>query len=808
MKDSLNFDRRLFTGSLAAVFFALDTGTAFAALEEVIVTARKREESLQDVPVVVQAITADSLEATGTANFDDLTNQVSGLSIYSGGPVQPSINLRGIQGNAVNPATDEAVAINFDGIQHSSSQLFRFGLFEMESVEVLKGPQALFFGKNSPGGIVAIRSKNPTEEFFSEVQVGYEEAAERKYGHIVVSGPFSDTWGGRLGVRYQDSDGYFDNIWGDGDPDATQPFDSTGPDFEEVVAIGTLRGEFDRGDVSLKGYRAQRDGNDYNQTQYFRCNSLDGEGNPVDLKNAFSDCRLNNTYASAPWSVDESTSIFADDRPSHDYEMTQLSLEANYEINDTWDFNNILGWIDIENYIFGNVGARPDTVSGGLALGQIVEINQISEEFRFSGDFDNFRIMFGAFADDRTMETGARVWITPTFPIMPDAEGEVEGDSWSVFAQTDIDLTDQLELSLGARYTEEERTYEGRNLGDFSVFPAGPHMVANPKLEYTNLSPELTLSWQPQDDVTLFASYKEGFKSGGYNVSLSTLYRSSLSEQTNDYEREDVRGYELGAKLELLDNTLRINAAIFAYDYTELQQSAIFQTADGAVLVQTVNAGEALIEGFELDLLWQTPLESLTVSANLAYNDNEFDKYFAQCNEFQRFVDTTGCDVNIDGITDPTDPNFTDLADDGDGTLLEGTGIDAQDRAGQPLRRAPEWSGSIGLSFDTDISETLRFKANLSSSYSDDYMAHGENNPWGQQESYWVHNANLGIYAEDDSWSLDLIARNLSDEEFLLTAYDNSRSEATGVPASISSARNAPREIMVQFTFRPDLFLR
>ncbi len=795
-----HFKPKYLAGSIAAAFFALDSSLAFAALEEVIVTARKREESLQDVPVVVQALSADSLEAMGTAEFSDLNDQISGLSIYAGGPTQPSVNLRGIQGNAINPGTDEAISINLDGVQHSSSQLFRFGLFELESVEVLKGPQALFFGKNSPGGIIAMRTKNPTDELFTELQVGYEEAGERTYGHAIVSGPISDTWGGRLGVRMQNADGFFENVWGQGDASVTQPADRTGPDFDEIVAVGTLRGEFDRGDVSFKVYRGERDGNDYNQIQIYRCNDT------YQVLNPYEDCELNDKFSAAPFSVDPSSSRVADDEHSYEYEMTQISLEVNYEINDTWEFNNILGWVDMENYFFGNLGARTTTFPNSLFAGQLAEMDQITEEFRFSGDFDNFRFMFGAFVDDRTLKTTSKVWLSEVFPFSPDGVTEIGGESWSVFAQTDIDLTEQLELSIGARYTEEDRDYKGENL-DSSVFaPAGTHQVVNPELEYTNLSPELTLSWQPADNVTLFGSYKEGFKSGGYNVVITDTMAGAIAPIENDFEREDVSGYELGFKLQLLDDTLRINGALFTYDYTELQQSAFFET-DGVISTRTVNAGEALMEGFEVDLLWQTPWELLTVSANLAFNDNQFDNYAAECNEFQRFVDSTGCNVNLDGITDPSDPNFSDTTDDGDGTLLEGTGVDAQDRSGHPLRRAPEWSGSIGLNFDAAVTETVRFKANLMSSYSDDYMANGENNPWGIQDSYWIYNANLGIYAEDGSWSLDLIGRNLSDEAVALTVYDNSATSVNGEPEALNVSRNAPREIMLQFTFRPDLFL-
>lgn len=652
-----------------------------------------------------------------------------------------------------------------------------------------------------------MRTKNPTEEFFSEVQLGYEEAAERGYGHVIVAGPLTDTWGGRLGLKYETAEGLFENIYGKGDATVEQPPESFGPNYGQYVAVGTLRGEFDRGDISLKVYTGERDGDisDYNQIQLVSCNALT-------IGNTFSDCSLNETYAIAPATTVPGSSRYTLAEPDYSYEMTQVTIEGNYQINDTWEFNNIIGWVDINNFYFGNIGPR----TGQLSLGLHQDVETISEEFRFSGDFDNFRVMFGAFYDDRLTEQGAAIHVAPSIKTTPDSETEIESDSWSVFAQMDIDLTEQLELSLGARYSEETRSFSGQNLEDYNFlgmiqYFAGPHNAITDEVDYTNLSPELALSWRPRDNVTLFVTYKEGFKSGGFNMSGTERALSNASlitpgglvplpEQEFSYNREDVAGYELGAKLELLDNTLRVNTAIFSYEYTELQSAVIVPSLTGTPASRTINAGEATIRGFETDLLWQTPWEPLTVSANLAFNDNEFGSFITQCNEFQRFTEgDTGCNVDVDG----------DLSTNAGGTnsvILNG-GFDGQDRDGHPLRRAPEWSGSIGLNFDTALSETLRFKANVLASYSDEYQADGENNPLMVQDSYWLLNGGLGIYAEDGSWSVDLIGRNLNDEVVELTTFDLGATGSDTVPQDIASSRNNPREIMIQFTFRPDLFL-
>ncbi len=818
MKNPLGFKYKLLAGSIATAFFALDVSTAFAALDEIIVTARKREESLQDVPVVVQAFTAETLEARGTTDFLDLNDQVSGLNINQSGTRHPSINMRGIQSDAVNAAADESISVNFNGVQHSSSQILRFGLFDLQSVEVLKGPQALFFGKNSPGGIVAFKTKDPTDEFFSEVQVGFEEAAERAYGHVIVSGPFNDNWGGRLSYRYQDADGYFDNVWGVPNANtptpATTPADTTGPDFTENVVIGTIKGVFDRSDVTVKLYNGSRSGGLHTWLQYWNCElqqearAAISDSTPFPSTNPYSDCRLDEDVASAPFAASDNhpaaagtTSAVGAPGAYSDYELTQASLEFNYEINESWEFTNIIGYVTIENEWFGNPGLRSNALDGtplDFSVGLDMEVEQVTEEFRFSGDFDNFRVMFGGFFDDRTTKEliNAQLASGGAFILPGDPEGEVGGDSWSVFAQTDIDLTDQLELSIGGRYSEEDRDYQHTITG----IPGAELDLEEPDLSFTNFSPELTLSWQPADNVTLFGSYKEGFKSGGYNPNGGAAVTAIFAGDTlnRSFDQEDVDGYELGFKLQLLDDTLRINGALFFYDYSNLQLPKVVALPGQVPTLETVNAGQAEINGLEVDALWQTPLPSLTVSANIAYNDNQYVDYIAQCSDRQLLVDATGCDVDVDNdVTTSASP------------LVAATnpGADATQRAGDPLRRAPEWSGSVSLNFDEALTDGLRFKASITATYSDEYQTTGFEEPTSVQDSYSIYGGNIGIYAEDESWSLDLIGRNLTDE-----AYINSGNPVTYftdpivVPRAIGGTRNAPREFMLQFTFRPDLF--
>ncbi|BFM14673.1 hypothetical protein R50073_08560 [Maricurvus nonylphenolicus] len=797
------FDRKYLPVAIAGVVLAADVPIAVAMdsvmqIEEVVITARKRDETLQDIPVTVQALDSDTLEAYATREFSDLNDQISGLSLYNTGSAFPNVTLRGIQGGSTNSAADTSVAIDLNGIPHSTPQLLRFSMFDVQSVEVLKGPQALYFGKNSPAGVIALATKDPTEEFYSEVQVGYENAAESKFGHVILSGPLNENWGARAGIRHMETEGYFDNEW-----ESAQAGDDTGPNYDETVFVGTLQGTFDKGDVTFKVYSGDRSGGFHTLNQIIHCTDNTDISNPGD------DCKLNDSFSTEGFVNDKSLapSRFDDDKPSHDYQLAQYSMAINYELDDIWSVRSVTGFVDMENRFFGGLAGTPsNNPAFSFALASELSSEQISQEFRLSGALGDVDLMVGAYVDDRELVSEGALWIAEDTKVVPDSVAIVEGESWSVFAQADFDLTENLELSVGARYTDEDRSFEGRNyeslaLGGPLVYLEGDIQVTEPKLNYTDLSPEVSLTWHATESLTLFASYREGFKSGGYDASPQDFVGSVASTHPAlggdpvqiHYDAEQVKGFELGAKMVLADNTLRLNASVFAYDYEDLQQPSVF--SDGSsVVTRTVNAAEAEILGAELDLLWLTPVEGLTVTGNITFLDNTYKSYVSQCNEYQIFVEPGNCNVDIDN----------DLSTDAGG-LLAGTGFDAQDRDGDPLRNAPDYSGSIGFNFFFQAEDGIRDKLNMMASFSDSYSADRRNTPWAEQDAYWLMNAGLGVYAEDGGWSVDLITKNLTDEVVLVNSGGLARSGDSSTPEAQAGVRNAPRQVMLQFTFRPDV---
>lgn len=802
----MNFKSKVLCSALTASLLTLACGEAVAqdnenvngeearVLDPVTVNARKRAESLQDAPLVVNTVSAEVLNAFNVDSVDNLSALVPGLTATadSGTGATPQINIRGVQAGAINLANDQPVSINIDGIQFSNSAILRVGTFDLEGVEVLKGPQALFFGKNSPAGIVALRTANPTDEFYTEVSAGYEFEAEAQNFTAIVSGPISTNLKGRLAGQFISTDGHYTNARPDSDanPSVTR--------YDEFNIRGTLQADFDATTVTAKLTYSDRDGGPNAGEQPYLCADA-----AAILAATGDDCTLNGTisFQDPEDAVGPFGALYADniDRwtqadPFGESQVVLASLEVESDLNEDWTFNSLTGLNSIDTHDFTTLLPAG---SGVFILERDARLEGFSQEVRFLGDFDKKRLMFGAFYDDRTVELRQ---VNNIIGVQyPTTKQTVESQSFSVFGQVEYDFTEQLSLSVGGRYINEDRTLFGQSLTSGGVLgaaafidltnfdrfniPAGALNYAETEVSSEDFSPEVTLSYKPNDDTLLYASYKQGFKSGGFDFGTTTNPAFSLPLEAflperdgirdRSFQDESVDGFEVGLKTELLENTLRLNAAAFMYDYDDLQ----FAVFDPETIAQrTLNAATASVDGFELDLTYLTPVEGLTLTGNLNYVDATFDEFFRPCNSTQDA--TSGCNVDLtdDGVVNPN----------------------AQDGSGQPLIRAPEWIYGFGLNYEADVSSNLLFRANLGATWTDEYQTETNNDPRAIQDSHWLVNAAVGIGANDDSWALDLVSTNLTDEAVLLgTAAGN------GPFADLRGSRNTPLEVMLRLTVRP-----
>ena len=753
---------------------------AQSGLEEVIVTARKRVESAQDTPVVLSAFNQETLEANAISSVEDLSTLIPNLSISeSSSGVTPLVTLRGVSSGSalLNASTDQAISINIDGVQLSRGMGLRLGQHDIQQMEVLKGPQALFFGKNSPGGIIVIHTADPTDEPFSEFRIGYEEAGETLFGHATVSGPLIDSLGGRLTVSYSDSEGFYDNDY-PGVADDQQTF------YDEVITRGTLKWDpSDAFTARAKLTYSDRDGGTVNTWQLAECDDTPLLGRAV-----YSDCDLNDTFSIADPSQDPSfdPSLSAtglwDEKPSHEFDSILTSVDFSWEISERWTLDGVTGYYNIENKRFDNFYH-----ASVLALGQDLEDESISQELRLSGDYEDLTVTVGGYVDDRSFESTNEIYLEitgiPNF-IAP-SKTDTDSDSWSIFTQASYAIGNEWEVSVGGRYTSENISYKGRWLGDGVALKSGvvgqSFVVENPNSSYDNFSPEITVSYRPTDDVLLFASYKEGFKAGGYDGAATDAGASNspaylLVPGQNDFNEEQVDGFELSAKTEWLDNRLRVNGTAYYYEYSDLQITSV-DIQDSLFTARTLNAGESTSQGVELEATYLPEnLEGLILTATANYLKAEWDEALVPCSDWQEVVDATGCDIGGTQLTQ-----------------LEGI----------TTSWSPEYGFSAGAVYDTAITSNLGIRLNVLGVWTDkqDGLGYGDYDPRAYVQDYWMLNAGISLYQLDDTWTVDLIGRNLLDEDIATVFGPSAGSQLPLEP--LQAGRSAPRQILLQFTYRP-----
>ncbi len=734
------------------------TASASSGLEEIIVTARKREESYLDVPVVSTNLGAADLAVFETDDFYSLADRVPALIIGENtGPFGGNITLRGVGTSSFSSTVDQSVSLNIDGVQISKGYAVRAGMLDVAQVEVLKGPQALFFGKNSPGGVISLRSADPGTDLEISGEVGYETEADEARGQLVLSTPFGENWGGRLAVSYSTADGYFKNI---AEPGAflggVKPSSDRANETDDLLARGTLTWHpSDRFNANLK-YTVSRTDIDGNGGDGQLSYCPEGPFDPLD------DCKLDDTEVIA----DVDPAIFGampnDGRRFIKEDIDLGSLTLNFNLTDAISLTSVTGYVKHKNDFLINGTMQPGTVDQTsqnpvlqflfqpfpvpaqsvtfAAFGPTDEQN-VTEELRLQTDFDDSSLngMLGVFYEDGDYDT-SRVNLVPLFGgRIRDYSSSMNTETFSVFGQLIWNVTESLELAAGARWTSEDRDYtQTNNLTSTDI----PSQVQD--ISADDVSPEVTVTWHLNDDVTLFAAYKEGFKSGSFNIEGAPLPDEDIS-----FDNEEAKGGELGLKAMLLDDTLRLSAAIYSYQYDNLQVSQTeFREAGGGTLLKTVNAATATSEGVEMDATFRpSGARGLTLNAAVSYNKAEFDDFkTAGCYGGQ--TDALGCNQEFD-------PNVN-------GGL---GGFSAQDLSGERLPRAPEWSGTAGFDYQRSVgSGSLMFGLAASASYTDEIVRDISYSPGVVQDSYTKTNAAVRLFSADNTWEVALIGNNLSDE--------------------------------------------
>jgi iron complex outermembrane receptor protein len=768
--------------SAAAVLFVVGaaSGPAFAqtasneasasAPEDIIVTARKRDETSIAVPVTITAISAADIERRNIATIDDVARLVPSLIVGEGVTVQGgNISLRGVSGLDSNTFADQAVSFNIDGVQIAKATVRRLAQMDIQQIEVLKGPQPLFFGKNSPAGVISIRTADPTDHFQAKLSTGYEFRGQEWVGDGYVSGPLTDTLGLRVAAYGSDLRGWAKSTVPNNDFFA--PRHRWGPNHKEYAVRGTLKFEpSDTFNARLKLSYGRITGAPFT-ANYQIINCPLG----VPQNGAIDNCRGDdrNLDGDFPASYSTTDSRYGDGETFARQWQLLGGLEMNYNLSDNLTLTSVTGL-----YKFSLAG-----VGKIVFLSSINEfgLREFTEELRLTSSYDgplNFTIG-GHFQDSHADAATTIFRIAPTniSSQLSDTYIVQDGRAWSLFGQLRWDITPELELAGGGRYSHEKKVlpvvrYVGASA--VRVNPLPDVVTPDTRGSWKDFSPEVTLSYRPSQRLTLFGSYKQGFLSGGFNGGSANPITTSLI-----YRPQNIKGFEGGVKASLFDDQVRANLSVYTYKVTDLQN----QVSVGILQVIS-NVGRISSRGVDLDLSYSpAAIEGLRLHGAVAYNRARYEDFLANCYTGQ--TPAQGCVP----------------------TLVNGQSMLRQDLAGTEVVRAPEWTGNVGFTFDTPISEGLKIGFSGDVQYSDSYIAHSGSKAQGASPAYTLIDASVRVADRSDRWEIALIGKNLTDRFYWFRSSDLSGSgsgtgTAAGIPADTVASVSRGRQVMLRLTVK------
>ncbi len=793
---------------------------------DIVVTARLRNEGLLDTPVAVSVLSADAINkynATDLTKIGELTPTVivSNYRTIGGG----SIAIRGISSPPTQVGYEQPVSVAIDGIQSSSGRVATLGFFDIQQVEVLKGPQALFFGKNSPAGVISITTAGPTDRFEVGARAGYEFISDEASVEGHLSGPIGDTLGARLAVKYRNAKGWLYN----NAQVAPNPFFPAalpvatgtlpGPPGRRVgddELLGRLTLEYKPGSsfsasVKLFGLVAHDQGGGSFSQNIGPCS--DGRPRSFAVVDPFGDCRADNQTSFSnivPAIASRIPALNGDNRSRGINRAYTASLVMKYDTQ-AFNLSSLTGRIFNR---YRSVSGLTHTVDNALTTYENTSYRSFSQEFRLLTKLDGpLNFLFGAYfgdtRDDLYNDTNFRADISynavnnriETYEKI----AYLTGKTYSAFGQATWLIVPKLELSAGARYTKEKKRTRNQNLygvnsalGRFdtstTIFPGStdrtPGILAG-SFSDGNVSPEATLSYHPVPNSTLYVAFKTGFKSGGFGITSPIQTVTTLSDI--DFNSETARGFEAGAKGRLFDRRLELTASAFSYDFRNLQVT----TYDASTIrFQISNAGAVVQRGGELEAKFDASRE-VKLHAAIAYVHNRFRDYTGQCY----------------GYTIPAASALTAAAPPGCSFVTTAAGTRQLTAAGTPVlqqvldgrapARSPDLTGNAGFELTVPAGANLEAGLTGDAFYSSSYFASDSFAPASRQNDFWRLNASARIGAQDGTWQVSLVGRNLTNKYYLLFAGD--RTGGTSVPLTQGEQRGVVargREVALQASFR------
>lgn len=781
-------------------------------IEEVVVTARKRQETDISVPVSVTSFSAQQIERQAILNLYDIAQRAPELSINnntSGGG--GSMYLRGIGTTAIISSTlEQSISLSIDGAPTSRGNAVRSGQYDLDQIEILKGPQALFFGKDSPAGVISFRSKDPTSAFDASAKLSYEPYANNRFAELAVSGPLTDSLRGRLFLHVAETDGDKDNLSA-----LALPANSILPG---AVVPNPNRHAWSSTETFVRGTLVFQPNDRLKARLTSSYNQLDGAGTGVFRERyycprgaaqtttlaallgagpntaavasalAVDDCKLNKTvfqgginpaFLVSPQTISRDSAGVSRSR-------TAISVaELNYKVTDNLDLTSVSALLRISDRGIDHFAWAPAT-PGFFVFANYVLQSQFTQELRATSHFDSpLNFMLGGFYQDATFDTFSAATGVPPFNVF---QLHIPNKVYSVFGQGLWDVTPNLELAVGVRLTHEKKSL-------LLTRDTVPQPTANPRVTFNRTSPEATLTWRPNSDLTVYGAYKTGFKSGGYASTLAGNGPPLPTVNPKDflYLPEKAKGFEGGVKAALLDRSLRVDTTVYRYEYSDLQVSNA-DVSTGVPIQRVLNAATARQRGIEVNgAYYPADVSGLRLTGLINYNKSTYASFISPCYIGQSVVE--GC-----SLTPAANGAFT-----------------AQDLKGRRFTNAPLWVGSLGFSYGKPVGH-MRLEIGGDAVYKSSYNPTSDLSPGGVQKAYTVLNAQLRLLSDDGSWEVGVYGKNLTDVQ---RALDTSAVPLTGNAAAtgtvsggvlarsdLAANTNPGRAVFIQLTLRPGAWMR
>ncbi|MEM1152689.1 MAG: TonB-dependent receptor [Pseudomonadota bacterium] len=748
-------------------------------LEEVIVTAQKRAESIQDVPISIASVSGDMMESRQLTTFERLVPDLPNVEFVSSPGLDKALGIRGLFTSTGNPAFEQSVGVFSDSVYISRGRLYNLSFNDVDRVEVLRGPQGVLNGKNAIAGAINIYSKLPSDELEAGFLGSYEFENEGYSGTAYVTGPITDELSGRAYIKSEKIGGYLD-------------FPRTGRDDQNESEFLSFKGSLLYEPTSSFGVVVRYSRQDAKQLgvefgpflfQESVADTLEAEyrENDPNFDLVTNDIISNGRLLR----VDEAGEIFiSNERPEAGTDIDIAAMQLDWELSNGGQITGITGYLNYSSYLLQTQAFRPVDFLVTGDKDDDENFDQWSQELRYvSPGGETLDYLFGVYLHSADLNinkndsvlSAEALGAPAEFNFLPIEKFSQEARSISVFGQGTWNFTENLRASVGLRYTEEEKKADGavrfystdRSMIVGGQPPGSPGFNPIADLFGSNWSdsasrsestwdPSVIGEWNVAEDKMLYVSWTQANKAGGFNA-------ADLDGVSFEYEGEEAKSWEIGSKLSFLDDQLRWNLAIFRTEYTDLQVSA-WNAASNTFI--TNNAAEATVEGFESDLIYAINA-NWTLGGALGYLDAKYDNYpGANCSVGESRE--ANCDAD-----------------------------NTRNAAGDRLRQAPEWTTNTYVDYVQDISEGLAAGFRLTVNYSDSYFMSDTNDPYLSVDSYTKSDLLIWLGSADEVWRISALGRNLTDER--VPYFANS---TPLVDEAYFSSVQAGREYYLEFAYR------